>query len=68
LSYHRFLRYDIPASILWAAVFLLAGYYIGNIPIVQSNIGLLFWLFVIVSVITILFIAVKVYQGMRMPA
>ncbi|RPJ53469.1 MAG: hypothetical protein EHJ95_02190 [Methanobacteriota archaeon] len=68
LSYSRFLKYDILAGILWSAVFLLAGYYIGNIPIVQHNIGLLFWLFIVVTVITVVFIAVKVYHGIRTPA
>jgi membrane-associated protein len=67
VKYDQYLRYDIVAVLLWSAVFLLAGYYIGNIPIINQNIGLLFWLFIIATVLTILFIAVKVYQGMRTP-
>lgn len=37
MKYRWFLMYNVVGGILWVLAFLLAGYFIGNIPIVQDN-------------------------------
>ena len=40
MSYLRFLGFSIAGSASWVSLFVLAGYYFGNIPIVRQNIML----------------------------
>ncbi|HZS04701.1 MAG TPA: DedA family protein [Blastocatellia bacterium] len=37
MTYLRFLAYSISGSILWAGLFVYAGYFFGNIPFVKKN-------------------------------
>ncbi len=60
MTYPKFLAYDIFSGILWPAVFLLSGYFFGNLPFVKKYFSLVVVVIIIISVIPI------VYQIVRM--
>src|SRR5688572_15869472 len=37
MTYSRFLVYNVVGGIVWVALFVLAGYYFGNLPVVRQN-------------------------------
>ena len=55
MSYRRFITYNIAGGLVWVALFLLAGFWFGNIPAVQENFTL-----VILAIIAISFVPVFV--------
>jgi len=57
MNYSSFLLYNVAGGILWTAGLILAGYFIGNIPVVQSNISLLMGIVLILCLIAILMVA-----------
>jgi membrane-associated protein len=68
IPYLRFLRYNSIAGIVWTAFFLLGGYYFGHIPIIRHNIGLLFYAFILLTVVTVIVIVIKLISVMRSPS
>lgn len=48
MTYGRFLTHNIVGGVAWVTLFALAGYYFGNLPVVQHNFSL-----VIVAIIAI---------------
>ena len=48
MKYSKFLKYNIGGAIAWIVLFVFAGYFFGNIPIVRDNFSL-----VIIAVIAI---------------
>ena len=40
MTYRRFVIYNIAGGIVWVALFLLAGYFFGNLPVVRDNFSL----------------------------
>jgi membrane-associated protein len=55
MSYRRFITYNIAGGISWVALFLLGGFYFGNIQFVRDNFTL-----VILAIILISFVPVFV--------
>jgi membrane-associated protein len=53
MEYRKFIAFNVIGAILWVTIFLLAGYFIGTIPIVQQNMSL-----VALAIILISFVAV----------
>lgn len=51
MSYGRFLVYNVIGGILWIVIFMLAGYWFGNIPIVKRNFTLVIFGIIFVSVL-----------------
>jgi membrane-associated protein len=51
MGYRRFITYNIAGGLAWVIVFLIGGFYFGNIPAVQENLSLL-----IISIIAISFV------------
>lgn len=51
MSYGRFLVYNVVGGILWIVIFMLAGYWFGNIPIVKRNFTLVIFGIIFVSVL-----------------
>lgn len=60
MNYAKFLAFDIFSGILWPAIFLLSGYYFGNLPFVKKYFSLVVVIIIIISVIPI------IYQIVRM--
>lgn len=59
MKYRKFISYNIIGGIAWTAGFVLAGYYLGSIPIVKNNIGII----VIAIALSTAVIAVIAYIG-----
>jgi len=54
MNYRNFLVYNVVGAILWAGIFVYAGYYFGNIPIVKNNFKFVVIGIIIISVLPIL--------------
>ncbi|MCX5848820.1 MAG: DedA family protein [Deltaproteobacteria bacterium] len=50
MSYSRFILYNITGGIAWVFLFLLGGYFFGNIPSVKNNFTIVIIAIVIISV------------------
>ena len=50
MSYSRFILYNITGGVAWVCVFLLGGYFFGNIPAVKNNFTIVIVAIVIISV------------------
>jgi membrane-associated protein len=59
MSYRRFLAYNVAGGLAWVALFLLGGFYFGNLPFVRENFSL-----VILAIIAISFVPIIV-EAMR---
>jgi len=51
MVYPRFLTFSILGATLWVALFALAGYFFGNIPVVKQNFTLVIITIIVVSVL-----------------
>lgn len=51
MAYVRFLAYSIAGGLFWAASFLLAGYYFGNLPLVKENFTLVILAIIVLSIL-----------------
>jgi membrane-associated protein len=50
MSYPRFILYNITGGVSWVAIFLLGGYFFGNIPTVKANFTIVIAAIIIISV------------------
>jgi membrane-associated protein len=51
MRYSRFIGYNVLGGIVWVLLFLLAGFFFGNIPVVQENLTLVILAIVVISFI-----------------
>ncbi len=51
MNYLKFLSYNVVGGIVWVALFLFAGYFFGQIPIVKNNLTLVIILIILSSFI-----------------
>ena len=51
MGYPRFLAYSVVGALLWVGLFVLAGYFFGNIPIVRDNFSLAIMAIIVLSVL-----------------
>jgi membrane-associated protein len=51
MPYPRFLAYSVVAGVSWMTIFLVGGYFFGNIPVVRENFGLVVIAIILVSVL-----------------
>ena len=51
MNYRRFVAYNISGAFLWVTLFVLGGYYFGNIPAVEENFTLVILAIIFVSVL-----------------
>jgi len=64
MNYRWFITYNVLGAVLWVLGFVLAGYFLGSLPIVQENFS-----FIIYAIIGISLLAVgSVIIGMFRPA
>jgi membrane-associated protein len=59
MKYTSFLKYNILGGITWVFLFLLSGYYFGNLQIVQQNFSLVILAIIIISLIPIIIEIIK---------
>lgn len=65
MSYSRFATYNIFGGVLWIALFVLGGFYFGNIPLVKKNFTLVIMAIIVLSVIPAV---VETIKAKRCPA
>lgn len=59
MHYARFVSYDIFGGILWPVIFVLSGYYFGNLPFVKKYFSLVIIAIIFISIIPILYEVVR---------
>lgn len=59
MSYSRFLTYNIVGGVVWVILFTLAGYFFGNLPLVQHNFTLVILAIIAISVMPMLIETLK---------
>jgi len=50
MSYSWFLGYSLAGCLLWVGIFVLGGYYFGNLPMVKRNFTLVIFAIILISV------------------
>jgi membrane-associated protein len=55
MSYSRFMSFNVIGGIVWVVLFVWAGYWFGNIPVVQRNFSLVVLVIIVLSVLPIVF-------------
>jgi membrane-associated protein len=55
MSYSKFILYNITGGIAWICIFLLGGYFFGNIPAVKNNFTIVIIAIVVISMLPGLF-------------
>ncbi|MBF0319473.1 MAG: DedA family protein [Nitrospirae bacterium] len=50
MNYRRFIIYNVTGGIFWVAIFLTAGYYFGNIPVIKRNFTAVIFAIIIISI------------------
>jgi membrane-associated protein len=53
MNYRWFLGYNILGAVLWVLGFVLAGYFLGSLPIVQDNFSLIIYAIIGVSLLAV---------------
>lgn len=59
MTYAKFFAYNVAGGILWVGLFVLAGYYFGNIAFVQKNFSLVILAIIVLSILPIVFEFIK---------
>lgn len=59
MPYPRFQGYNITGGVAWVMAFVWGGYVFGNIPIVKNNFGIVTILIIVLSVLPVLFAALR---------
>ncbi|HET7109559.1 MAG TPA: DedA family protein [Gemmatimonadales bacterium] len=62
MHYPRFLAYNVAGAVLWVSLFVLGGYFFGNIPAVRSNFTLVILAIIALSVVPVI---VEFLRGRR---
>jgi membrane-associated protein len=59
MNYRTFLPYDIAGGIAWVSIFMLAGFFFGNIPSIKHNFSIVIIAIILISVIPMVVEIVK---------
>jgi membrane-associated protein len=62
MSYPKFITYNVVGAVLWVGLFVLGGYFFGNIPVVRENFTLVILAIIALSVMPI---ALEALRGRR---
>lgn len=59
MSYPKFILYNVVGAVLWVVLFVLGGYFFGNIPAVRENFTLVILAIITISVLPIVLEALR---------
>jgi membrane-associated protein len=59
MPYARFQAYNIGGGLAWVLSLVWAGFFIGNIPIIKDNFGIVTIGIIVVSVLPVIWVALK---------
>lgn len=65
MNYGRFIVYNITGAVMWVVLFITAGYFFGNLPMVRKNFTLVILAIIVISVLPILFEGYKAWRESR---
>ena len=65
MSYPRFIVYNVAGAVVWVMLFVLGGYFFGNIPVVRQNFTLVILAIIAISVMPMV---LEVLRARRRPA
>ncbi len=65
MNYAKFITYNIVGGILWAVLFLGAGYLFGNIPLIRDNFSIVILAIIFISLLPVLFEVIKARFGKK---
>lgn len=65
MHYIRFVSFSIIGNIIWVALFTLAGFFFGNIPLIKNNFTIAILGIIFVSLLPMIIAAAKNYLGNR---
>jgi membrane-associated protein len=65
MDYRRFLLYNVIGGVAWSFLVVLAGYFMGTLPIVRQNLNLLIYLVILVTMATIVVIIAGIVSAYR---
>lgn len=51
MPYHKFIAYNVIGAALWVGIFVYAGFYFGQLPLIQKNFKLVILAIIILSII-----------------
>lgn len=63
MCYRRFLLYNVVGAVAWAFVLVLAGYFIGGVPVVNENLNLLIYGVMALTAGSLIYILYRVAHG-----
>jgi len=55
MNYKKFLTYNMLGSFLWVGIFIFAGHYFGNLPVVKRNFHIVIFGVIFVSILPVIF-------------
>jgi membrane-associated protein len=59
MSYPKFILYNVVGAVLWVMLFVLGGYFFGNIPAVRENFTLVILAIIVLSVVPVVLEALR---------
>lgn len=65
MSYPRFVSYNIVGGIVWVALFLIAGFYFGNLPQVKTNFHIVILAIIVISLLPVVIEYYKAWRAKR---
>ncbi|MBL8986934.1 MAG: DedA family protein [Gemmatimonadetes bacterium] len=51
MTYSKFLTYNVVGGVVWVGLFVWAGYFFGNLPVVRENFGMVIGAIIVISVL-----------------
>lgn len=55
MNYPKFITYNIIGGVLWVSLFIFAGYFFGNIPVIQRNFHYVIFVIIGLSILPIIY-------------
>ena len=65
MNYAHFLAYNIIGGAAWVCAFIMAGYFFGNLPVVQDNFSLIILLLIGLSLIGVISIILNMFRSFK---
>jgi membrane-associated protein len=65
MSYPRFLFFNVFGGVLWVLIFVLSGYWFGNMPVVQKNFSLVILALVLIPAVPSVIEVVRIQLARR---
>ena len=65
MTYPRFVFFNVFGGVLWVLLFVLSGYWFGNIPVIQKNFSLVIIALVLIPAIPSVIEVVRIQLSRR---